>query len=120
MHLRQATVADFEALANCKAQAYEQDKLTHYLSPYRHDFWQDYVQFIRQDQEESFFKPGTLVMVAELEDVIGSNTIIGAAFWERLGSSEAAQSWRRTTPSGAFIMDDSLNLQSLLLQHYIN
>ena len=99
MHLRRANINDLPDAAACFRGAFETDRLSDYLHPYRHEYPDSHRRWSLDDLKRRYLAPGSVVMVAETDpgDVgaDGKKKVVGSAFWRRWGVEEAALQQQR-------------------------
>ncbi|KAI9755470.1 MAG: hypothetical protein M4579_004261 [Chaenotheca gracillima] len=98
MRIRRGIADDLPTVASVGADAFREDILFALLNPGRHGYPNDFREGILRRSQMRFYTPGCHLVVAETDerdsDFTGTHEIMGYAWWEREGTSNAARAWQ--------------------------
>lgn len=104
MHIRQATRADIPCMGDIQAVANLDDTLVRFTTQHTDKYFESYRQSSVRYIRKLFVEPGVIAFVAETDRsdyqdkrdrVYRAPEVVGFAMWQRVGSCETAQEWRR-------------------------
>ena len=96
MHTRPMQLCDLPYTATISANAFKSDSDFNTIFPRLHDYPEDFRTFFLRRHKRLLNQGGAVgrVAVTDDNDPQEEGTIIGVAFWERVGDGEAAQAWK--------------------------
>lgn len=111
MHIRRMQLSDLPRTATIAAESFKNDKFFNYICPRLHEYPEDFRAFFLRSQRQRMSQVGLVCYVAETDDSDPEEEkkVVGIAFWERVGDSKTARTWKK--PNLGLVKAFERNLQ---------